>query len=115
MKTAIEFPQLDFTALLNPSYKYAVHCSTQEQALHFIREVRRQYPDHAWTHEDTRWDARFKIAYSPYINTKDKRMTWDTVDHYESGGFVVLDFEDLVSDESEIAEVDQTIEFLFGG
>lgn len=109
------YPQLDFSQLLDPSSKYAVHCSTREQALHFIREVRRQYPDHAWSHEHTRFSEKNGVAYSPYLNIANTRMTYSFVDHYIDMGFVVLEFEDLLPNETEINESDNPIELLFGG
>ena len=113
--TTTEFPQLDFTALLNPDHDFAVHCSSDEQALHFLREVRRQYPKNSWTHEDTRWhDDGNGIAYSPYLN-RGKRMTWDSVNHYADKGFVILEFEELCPEEIDIEESEISVDTLFGG
>lgn len=109
-----EFPQLDFTALLNPDHDFAVHCSSEVQALHFIREIRRQYPKNAWSHEDTRWDDDSPIAYSPYLN-RGKRMTWDYLSHYTNRNFVIVEFEDLCPYEAEIEESEQSVDLLFGG
>lgn len=108
------YPQLDFSQLLDPSSKYAVHCSTREQALHFIKEVRRQYPDHAWSHENTRFSEKNGVAYSPYLNIANTKMTYSSVNHYIDNGFIVLGFEDLLPDETEINESDSPIESLFG-
>ena len=111
-----KFPELDFSVLLDPRFEFAVHCSTDAQALHFIREIRRQYPKNAWDHEDTRWnyDDDGKIAYSPYLN-RGKRMTWDSLSHYVNRGFMIIEFEDLIPFEPEIIESEHPIASLFGG
>lgn len=115
MASINEFPELDFSVLLDPTFDFAVHCSTDAQALHFIREMRRQYPKNAWNHEDTRWhDDGKKIAYSPYLN-RGKRMTWDFVDHYTDRGFIIIEFEDLLPFAQEIVESECSIDILFGG
>lgn len=109
-----EFPQLDFTALLNPDHDFAVHCSSDAQALHFLREVRRQYPKNAWTHEETRWHSDSPIAYSPYLN-RGKHMTWDSLSHYTNRNFVIVEFEDLCPNETDIEESELSMDALFGG
>lgn len=106
-----EFPPLDFSALLNPEHDFAVHCSSDAQALHFLREVRRQYPKNAWSHEDTMWHSESPIAYSPYLN-RGERMTWDSLSYYTNRGFVIVEFEDLLPYEAEIEESEQSLEFL---
>lgn len=113
-KSVLEFPELDLSALLNPDFDFAVHCSTDAQALHFIQEVRRQYPRNAWDHNDTRWHDEGGVAYSPYIN-RGKRMTWESVSHYVNRGFVIIEFEDLIPIEQEIVESEYSIDVLFGG
>lgn len=114
-ESVTKYPELDFSALLNPDYDFAVHCSTDDQAVHFLKEVRRQYPKNAWSHNDTRWhDESGGIAYSPYLN-RGKRMTWDHVSHYEERGFVILEFEELIPFEPEIDESECSIDILFGG
>ncbi len=114
MASINEFPELDFSVLLDPTFDFAVHCSTDAQALHFIREIRRQYPKNAWDHEDTRWRSDEKRAYSPYLN-RGKRMTWDSLSHYSSRGFIIIEFEGLIPFEHEIVESEHPIAELFGG
>lgn len=113
-KSVSEFPELDFSALLNPDFDFAVHCSTGAQALHFIQEVRRQYPRNAWDHNDTIWYDEGGVAYSPYIN-RGKRMTWDSVSHYVKRGFVIVEFEELIPIEQGIVESEYSIDILLGG
>lgn len=111
-----EFPPLDFTKLLDPDNDFAVRMPNEAAALHFIREVRRQYPDHSWHHDDTKWSEDYELAYSPYLNRDCKTMTWDGVGHYKRLSFVILDFTDLFPEEEEndLQEGDKSIEFLFG-
>lgn len=113
-KSVIEFPELDFSALLNPDFDFAVHCSTDAQALHFIQEVRRQYPRNAWDHNITGWYDEVGVTYAPYIN-RGKRMTWDSVSHYVNRGFVIVEFEELIPIEQEIVESECSIDVLLGG
>lgn len=115
MASTNEFPELNFSMLFDPDFDFAVHCSTDAQALHFIREIRRQYPKNAWDHEYTRWDdAGGQLAYAPYLN-RGRRMTWDGVDRYINRGFTIIEFEDLLPIETDIEESDQSINTLFGG
>jgi hypothetical protein len=114
MKENENFPDLDFSGLLNPAFDYAVHCTSDAQALHFIREVRRQYPRNAWSHDDTRFGNADQIAYSPYLN-RGKRMTWDSLDHYKNRDFVIVEFTDLLSPDIDIQESDLPVELLLGG
>lgn len=115
MASTNKFPELDFSMLLHPAFDFAVHCSTDAQALHFIKEVRRQYPKNSWYHDDTRWKSNDgKIAYAPYIN-RGRRMTWDSVSHYSNRGFVIVEFEDLIPFEQEITESECSLDILFGG
>lgn len=114
MASTSEFPELDFSVLLDPRFEFAVHCSTDAQALHFIREVRRQYPKNAWDHEETRWHDDGKIAYAPYLN-RGKRMTWDSLIHYINRNFMIIEFEELIPFEHEIVESEHPIAALFGG
>lgn len=106
-----EFAPLDFTKLLDPDHDFAVHVSSEAQAIHFIREIRRQYPKQAWSHDNTYWDDDSQIAYSPYINCGG-RMTWDNLSHYTNRHFVIVEFEDLLPYEAEIEESEQSLDFL---
>lgn len=114
VKDVYEFPELDFSALLNPNFDFAVHCSSEEQATHFLKEIRRQYPKNSWAHGNTRWKSDLPIAYSPYIN-RGRTMTWDSVEHYVKMGFVIVEFEELLPLEHEIDESEFPVDMLFGG
>ena len=115
MESTNKFPELDFSMLLHPEFDFAVHCSTDAQALHFIKEVRRQYPKNSWGHNNTGWKSNAgKIAYAPYIN-RGTRMTRGCVSHYSNMGFVIVEFEDLIPLEKEITESECSLDILFGG
>ena len=42
-------------------------------------------------------------------------MTWDSLSHYTNRNFVILEFEDLCPNETDIEESGLSVDALFGG
>ena len=108
------YPDLNLEPLFGGE-KYAVHCSTIEEAKHFVNQIKKQYPENArgWSYGETHWSDSRDICYAPYLN-EGGTLVWCDRDYYEENNFKIFEFTDLLP-EGDIDEGDQPVDILFGG
>lgn len=127
MKKVLEIPDdsycyspIDYTPLIKADGRAVVHCTTEEQARHFIARMSVDYPEYiaTWNLADTRYDHyESETCYRPYIHISGDRyevppMKYCHKEYYESRGFAIIPFQDIVI-EDEIEESEHKMSFLF--
>lgn len=108
-----DYQAIDFSPLCGTGV-YLVDCETIEEALHFLSEMKRQYPakTRAWVHGETHWNENGrKTLYMPNINIDDN-LYWDYAEYYEETA-AIIQFASLLPD-ATLEESDLPIEFLIG-
>lgn len=121
MKKVLETPDdnycyspIDYTPLIKADGRAVVHCTTEEQARHFIARMSVDYPEHiaAWNLADTRYDNyKSETCYRPHIHAPGD-MKYCYKEYYEDRGFAIIPFQDIVI-EDEIEESEHKMSFLF--
>mgnify|MGYP003319155845 CR=1 FL=1 len=94
----------------------AVHFNSFEEAKIFYEEMKRNYPEkvRGWSHViyAKRDEERGGVCYCPYFNSEYGSMTHASRYTYEEYGTRIVEFYELLSDESEIAESEIPVVFL---
>lgn len=110
--------QINFDRLMSDR-PIAVHFNFKDEAETFLQEMQSQYPERV-----THWcSAKYPIndylnkggvCYCPYFNIKDGQMRHGSRHTYEMDrGYQIVEFADLIVEETDICEADIHIEFLF--
>lgn len=108
------YPDLNLEPLLGDR-RYAVHCSTIEEAKHFVNQIKKQYPSKArgWNYGQTSWQEDEEMCYAPYLN-ESNTLVWCNKGYYEENNYTIFEFTDLLP-EVDIEESELSIDDLFGG
>jgi len=105
--------EIDFSPLLEEHKRFAVHCRTEADAEHFLKCLRKEYPDkcRGWTAGETHWGRYERMCYRPNLNLPDEyTLKYCSYEHYEDDGFVIIPYEDLLI--VDIEESEQQIDLL---
>ena len=106
--------ELDFSPLLTEGEKFAVHCETEEDAIHFLKCLRQAYPRRCrtWSPSETHWGAHEKMCYRPNLNMPDEyTLKYCSLEHYEQNGFKIIRYDELII-HPDIKESEQSLGFL---
>ena len=86
------YEKLDFSSIIGE--KFAVHCTTEEQANHFLAELERQFGK-KFSGYTNNWNRyRELTCYSPYLDST-RALTYCNECHYRANGFMVVLYEIL--------------------
>ena len=110
-----EYPDLDFTPILGDGI-YVVHCTTAEDAEHFLAAMKRQHPSRCKNWNGTKFGKYDDgICYRPNLNMPEGyNMRHCNLGYYQEEGYEIIPFEDLVI-HPDIEESEQSVDLLFGG
>lgn len=110
--------QINFDILMSDS-PIAVHFNSEDEAETFLLEMKSHYPERVENWHSVRYPMRDYlhfggVCYCPYFNSKNGRMRHGSRHTYETDrGYQVVEFADLIAEETDICEADIHIEFLF--
>lgn len=105
--------KLDFSPLFDEDKRFAVYCSTEVDAKHFLKCIRQEYPEkcRTWRADETHWGKYEKMCYRPNLNLPDEyTLKYCSYEYYEDEGFVIIPYEDLLI--VDIEESEQQIDLL---
>lgn len=110
--------QISFDRLMSDR-PIAVHFNFKDEAETFLQEMQSQYPERVMNWCSARYPIneylnRGGVCYCPYFNIKDGQMRHGSRHTYETDrGYQIVEFADLIVEETDICEADIHIEFLF--
>lgn len=108
-------PEIDFSPLLREGKSFVVHCTTEDDAINFLRCLRSAYPDKFsnWEEGETYWRKYKKaMCYRPRLNMPGiNALTYANLEFYLSEGCTVVPYEDLII-QSDIKESEQRFDLL---
>lgn len=118
MKSVHDFEPIDLSPLMVPGQGIAVSCDTEEEAQHLLAALKIQHPTccMSWNFPDVHWGCYKEMGYSPYLNTEHPGLTYCSVSHYMTHGFLILPFKQLLHGASqECADIseDAFLDLLF--
>lgn len=112
-RTVAEAVDIDFSPLFDENERFAVHCKTEADAEHFLKCLRKAYPEkcRTWRVDETHWGKYENMCYRPNLNMPEEfTLKYCNLEHYEAEGFVIIPYEDLLI--SDIEESEQQIDLL---
>lgn len=106
--------ELDFSPLLENGKRFAVHCETKEDALHFLACLRKKYPEKCsgWEVGETHFGRYSTTCYSPCLNMGELyTLKFCSKGFYVDEGYTIIPYVDLIV-VPEIEESEQSLDFL---